>query len=441
MLIQYKFQNFLSFNSEQTLSLVASTSTKERHDDTHVIDVNAFGIESLLKSVAIFGANASGKSNFTGSLGILKYLVLRTLGSITSDRIQGVIPFFIKDDPFDVPTEFEVAFIQEGKSYRYGLAISEGVVAEEWLYWTKDTRETLLFHRTAQRVEFNQRSFAEAKPFVSSLEGGGFQVEKTKPTVPFVSVISSFNGVRSNQVTEWFRRLQIVSGTTDDGVKDFTTDLFQQNPEFKSWALKILASVQIQDIEVVEEDGRVPDALLQHEQLAVAVSSLDTFIKANNIKHKRIDVIKSRSGNQNRLYKFPFVAESEGTRKLLYLLGPLYQTIRNGDVLVIDEFDNKFHTLLSEFLITLYNRENCNRSQLILTCHDTNLLDKRIFRRDQIWFVEKNNNHESELFSLLEYREHYTRKEDSYSRDYLAGKYGAIPLFESANSLDDVCDG
>jgi AAA15 family ATPase/GTPase len=130
--------------------------------------------------------------------------------------------------------------------------------------------------------------------------------------------------------------------------------------------------------------------------------------------------------------------ESEGTCKLLYLLGPIYDSIKNNKLLIIDEFDNKFHTLLSEFLINLYHEKNVNSSQLIMTCHDTNLLDKNIFRRDQIWFIEKNEQHESELYSLLEYKEHYTRKNNNYSKDYLAGKYGAIPLFPSAELLNEV---
>ena len=130
--------------------------------------------------------------------------------------------------------------------------------------------------------------------------------------------------------------------------------------------------------------------------------------------------------------------ESEGTKKLIYLLGPLYDAIRKDEILVIDEFDNKFHTLLCKFIIGLYNEKNNGLSQLIITCHDTNLLSNELFRRDQIWFVEKNNKHESELYSLVEYKEHYTRKENSYSKDYLLGKYGAIPLFSSITELDDV---
>ena len=125
----------------------------------------------------------------------------------------------------------------------------------------------------------------------------------------------------------------------------------------------------------------------------------------------------------------------------LYLLGPLFDTIKSGEILLIDEFDNKFHSLLSKYIINQCQQKNSPNSQLVITCHDTNLLSKELFRRDQIWFVEKNPKHESELYSLLEYKEHYTRKGNSYSKDYLTGKYGAIPLFKLFESLKEMIDG
>jgi AAA15 family ATPase/GTPase len=137
----------------------------------------------------------------------------------------------------------------------------------------------------------------------------------------------------------------------------------------------------------------------------------------------------------------PIEMESEGTRRMIYTLGPIYDVIKNNRVLIVDEFDSKFHTLLSKYLIGLFHKNNMCSSQLIITTHDTNLLSKEVFRRDQIWFVEKNDHHESELFSLLEYKEHYTRKSSSYRKDYLDGKYGAIPLFDNEESLEEAIHG
>ncbi|WP_183142195.1 ATP/GTP-binding protein [Pseudomonas cichorii] len=433
MLVQYRVQNFLSFNNEQTLSMLASTSTKENHHRSNVVDVNALGIGSLVKSVAIFGANASGKSNLFRSLAVFKHLVLGALTSISSERIGFSIPFILKENYYDVPTEFEVTFLKEDKLYRYGIALDDGIIVEEWLYWTSESRETMLFHREKQEVKINQRSFPEARLFVSKVLDT-FHVEKTKPTVPFISVLSSFDGEKSNQVVEWFRNFYVLSGISDDGYKGFTTSLFQKDPEFKTWALDVLKSVQIHDVEIVEEEAKTSVPFLAGANVSIAASGMEAPIKG-----KKINIVKASAGGDH--YEVPFDLESEGTKKLFYLLGPWYNSIKNKEVLFIDEFDSKFHTLLSEFIIKLYHEKNTQGSQLLLTCHDTNLLDKKIFRRDQIWFVEKNAEQESELFSLLEYKEHYTRKGDSYSKDYLAGKYGAIPLFSTSQLLDEVCDG
>ncbi|AHF66147.1 AAA family ATPase [Pseudomonas cichorii] len=439
MLVQYRVQNFLSFNTEQTLSMLASTSTKENHHQSNVFDVNALGIRSLVKSVAIFGANASGKSNLFRSLAIFKHLVLGALTSITSERIGFSIPFFLKENYYDRPTEFEVTFLKGDRLYRYGIALDDGIITEEWLYWTRESRETLLFHREGQEINFNQRSFSEAKLFVSRF-GDKNIVEKTKPTVPFIAVLSSFDGEKSNQVVEWFRNFNAISGISDDGYKEFTTTLYQKDPEFKAWALDVLKSVQIDDVEIIEEEAKGPLSFYEGRHSSGAASGMEPSVKNDSGKSKKINIVKSK-GEDGERYEVPFALESEGTKKLFYLLGPWYNSIKKQEVLFVDEFDSKFHTLLSEFIIKLYHEKNTQGSQLLLTCHDTNLLDKKIFRRDQIWFVEKNQEQESELFSLLEYKEHYTRKGDSYSKDYLAGKYGAIPLFSTSQLLDEVCDG
>jgi AAA15 family ATPase/GTPase len=437
MLIEFRVQNFRSFNTEQTLSLSTSSSTKENYNEENTIELNKFGINKLVKSAAIFGANASGKTNLATALDTLKYIVLFSLKSIDIDNIPHALPFFIKDNFYDIPTEFELSFISDGKMYRYGLSIKNKLISEEWLYQTITSRETMLFHRTQQKIEFNKRSFSEAENFVSKSENG-YSIEQTKNNIPFISVISQFKGKVSSEITGWFKKLNIASGITDDGVKSFTIDLFQQDKKFKAWALNILKSLQIEDILIVEEDETPPNTP-KNKQFALEIATkVGAFLKTNPSKNKKIKVAKELNGKN---FLFPIDLESEGTRKIIYILGPLYDTIKKNKVLFIDEFDSKLHSLLSEFIIKLFHKESSEKSQLIITCHDTNLLNKSIFRRDQIWFIQKNQNHESELFSLVEYKEYYTRKDNNYSKDYLEGKYGAIPLFSSLENFNEVCNG
>lgn len=410
MLIEFRIQNYASFNTSQTLSMLASSSTKENFNETNIIPVNKFGIDNLLKSATIFGANSSGKSNLVKGLYIFRNIILESLNKANSDNLSGVVPFLIKDEIYDIPSEFEIVFIADNNIYRYGISISEQKILEEWLYWTKTSRETLLFHRNGQQIEINKRSFKEAKDFIKKTPDN-YIVEKTREDVPFISVLSNFNGEKSRKIINWFNQINIVSGIQEQGFKGFTLELLDKNKEFKNWALKILSSLQIYDIKIVEE--------------------LDDI---------SINVVK-KIENSTKKHELPLKLESDGTQKLFYLLGPIFEVIKTSQILIIDEFDNKFHSLLSKYILQLYHQKNDSGSQLITTCHDTNLLTKELLRRDQIWFVEKNNNHESELYSLLEYKEHYTRIGDSYSKDYLDGRYGAIPLFSSIDELMDALNG
>ena len=335
-----------------------------------------------------------------------------------------------------------MTFLHDKHLYRYGISIFQNIIKEEWLYWTKTSRETMLFHRMGQKIKINQRSFSEAKDFIKK-DKDLFHIEKTRETVPFISVLSQFNGSKSRKVVDWFKKINIISGINEFVFKDYTIDLFEKNNEFKSWALKILAALQIEDIQIIEVDQKFPiDPTINtsDEDLKNAVDALKKIVKKNKFKEKKVDVIKKIS-DDDKTYSMPISFESEGTRKLIYLLGPLFDTIKSEKLLLIDEFDNKFHSLLSKYIIDQCQQKNSPNSQLIITCHDTNLLTKELFRRDQIWFVEKNPKHESELYSLLEYKEHYTRKGNSYSKDYLTGKYGAIPLFKSFENLKEMIDG
>ena len=443
MIIDFSVENFASFNSKQELSMVASTSTKENFNEDNVLRIENFGIGSVVKSAALFGANASGKTNFTKAIVVLKKLVLESLEANRNDMANIIRPFLLNGENINLPTEFEISFISNGHHFRYGISILSGEVLEEWLYWKENTRETMLFHREKQTIKYNRRSFSEADDFVEEYDDG-YIVKKTKKNIPFISVLSTFDGEISNCVISWFEKLNIISGINAQGFQYFTTELLENDLDFKVWALDILKSFQIDDIRVVEEERKkIPRSKeIENSGLVDVISKLEDFIDKNKVLSKSIEVIKE-SSNANGKYVLPLSLESEGTRKLIYLLGPLYDVVNNNEILVIDEFDNKFHSLLSRFILNLFHKYKGSKSQLILTCHDTNLLDSDLFRRDQIWFVEKNPSHESQLYSLLEYKEHYARRNDSYGRDYLLGKYGAIPLFSDVQikNLEDQWNG
>ncbi len=419
MLIEFNVQNVLSFNSMQNFSMLASTSTKEELVN-NIINVNKFGIDKVLKSSALFGANAGGKTNFIHALTLFSKIILNSLLTADSDVIKEVLPFFLKDDIYDIPTELEVSFIKDNILYRYGLSILEQTIVEEWLYRNTNVRETMLFHREGQEVKYNKKAFSEIKDFINKNNNGSFSLTKTKNNVPLISVLSQFDGKISSQVVDWFKNIRIISGLDNQELIGYTIDKFETDKIFKQWALEILKNFQIKDIYVkkfeVADNNSLP---IQSTKVAKQL-----IITKEILQHNEIE--------------FPLFFESEGTKKIIHCLAPIYDVLKHNRILLIDEFDTKFHTLLSKYLLQLIHDNNKGHSQLIISTHDTNLLTKEIFRRDQIWFVEKNDRHESELFSLIEYKEHYTRKNDSYSKDYLVGKYGAIPLFANDELLKEV---
>ena len=247
------------------------------------------------------------------------------------------------------------------------------------------------------------------KDFTIKDERGVLCVTKTKSNVPFISVLSQFDGKISNQVIEWFQDLRVISGTNDIALRGYTLRKFEEDDEFRNWALEILKNFQIEDVIVSNPEPQELDK-----------SDISKFSKNGTRMRKQVELVKRISEDLSSM--MPIELESEGTKKVIYILGPIYDVIMNNRVLVVDEFDSKFHTLLSKYLIGLFHNKNAGCSQLIIATQDTNLLSKEIFRRDQVWFVEKNIAHESELFSLLEYKEHYTRKSSSYRQDYLDDK-------------------
>ncbi|MCT0225603.1 ATP/GTP-binding protein [Synechococcus sp. CS-1328] len=417
--------------------MVSSEAIKETSESQSIHRIDRFGIKGVLRSAAIFGANGSGKSNLVLSLRALKGLVLGSLESIAIAPIRTITPFLLKTDHYDTPTEFEVSILAEDNLYRYGISIRDDEIEEEWLYWNKTTaRETMLFHRTKKTINFNARSFSEAKSFVKR-DGDIWSIEKTKPQVPFLSVLSQFDGERSSVVTRWFERLKIISGIQERYFRDYTYMLFEKNPDFKAWALKILKSLQIKDVSIVERAAELPAYAkeIEDKELQDAFSGLKRYLEKNKIKEEEVVVTKVTTDGES--ISLPLDIESEGTVKLICLLGPLYDAITSNVILVVDEFDNRFHALMSRFIIELYSKQSLGQSQIILTCHDTNLLTGDLFRRDQIWFVEKDSSHESKIFSLAEYVEHFTQGGQSYSRNYLLGEYGAIPLFSSISALGE----
>jgi len=419
MLVEFSVGNFLSFKEPATFSMVAA-NIKE-HEETNWIELNKV---KLLKSAVIYGANASGKSNLFLALDFMKTFIFESSKESQIDEKIEVDSFKLSKETIDEPSFFEVIFLKENIRYRYGFLVDEEKIHEEWLYSSKKYTEKELFVR-------NETGIKVANAFK---EGKGLE-NKTRKNALFLSVCANFNGEIAQVIFNWFHNFNIISGL-GNGIMPFTVSKLQEK-DFKDKIIKYLkvADMGIEDISV--EKFKIPEEDLP-EDLPDSLKKIVTKERSLIITHHK------RYNEENKYTDLaPFNAEareSKGTLKLLSLSAPLIDTIENGGILVVDELDAKFHPLITRFIIQLFNSINNKRAQLIFNTHDTTHLNKDYFRRDQIWFAEKDRYGRTELYSLVEYKidETKVRNDATYSKDYILGKYGAVPYVGVLENLGDI---
>lgn len=425
MLIQFRVGNFLSFKDVVTFSMVASSIKEYR--DTNVFQGNKK--IKLLKSAVIYGANASGKSNLFRAMQFARrFIFISSKESQATEKIR-VTNFKLSTDTENKPSYFEFVFLLEGMKYRYGFEVDQTDVYREWLFYAPKTIEAKLFQRERNDITIGL-NFQEGKEFI----------DKTRKNALFLSVVAQFNGPISTKILEWFKGFNVISGLDDRRYLNYTlSKLDDQN--FKNEIIEFLkiADVGIENFDMEQTEinlGNLPKELaekLLKDELQQPDKIIETKLKTI---HKKFD----KDGQVSSLEKFELGSEeSEGTKKLFAISGPIVDTLKSGKVLVIDEFDSRLHPLLTQFLIRLFNSniKNPSNAQLIFASHDASFLNKDFFRRDQIWFTEKDKYGATDLYSLVEYKKETgkVRKDASFSKDYLLGKYGAIPNVKDIKAL------
>lgn len=425
MLIEFTVGNYLSFKDTVTFSMVAAPI--KEHQDNNVFSVS----ESLklLKSSIIYGANASGKSNFIKAISFIKRLVINSSKETQANELIDVEAFKLSSETENQPSYFEIIFIYEEVRYRYGFEVDTIKVHREWLFHAPKGKEALLFIRESNKIELGTH-FSEGKGLES----------KTRDNALFLSVVAQFNGQLAITILKWFRRLRIISGLNDDNYLFYTVNKLN-NPKEKGKILEFLKIADLGITDVTAEEFKVTvDNLPKYKQF---FSSDDNpfFIKVSAL-HKKYDKNKQISVLENFDLE---TNESEGTKKIFCLSGPLINALDSGETLVIDELDSRLHPLITRFIVQIFNSKETNFSnaQLIFATHDTNLLNKNIFRRDQIWFVEKDIYGATDLYSLVEYKTKENakvRNDASFEKDYILGKYGAIPFIGDYSALFGVED-
>ncbi len=438
MLIEFSIENFLSFKDLTTLSMVASKSFKE-YKYSHLIDTESKLI--LLKSAIIYGNNASGKSNLLEAMGFMKATVLNSFRDALMENNERNFPlekFALNTKTEKETSFFEISFIQNATKYRYGFEIDYQKIVAEWLFHTT-SKEVYLFKRDLQKIEINKTAFKEAIG----------KEEDVKENVLFLSLLATLGKETSTSIVDWFKKFNFINGTHDRGHKRYTIDKLKSDKEFFNWVLHFIKYLEISNLSTTEEDVNEIDfeTLREKEKDEEIINLLTSIQKITSQQSKRDQLITyHRKYDENNVLidtvAFNFdKQESEGTKKLLYLLGPWYDTLQNGKVLVIDELDSRLHSHLTLRLIDFFYSFNKSNAQLICAVHDISLLNKETFRRDQIWFVEKNQFGASELVSLGDFKTDTVRNKSAFDKNYLEGKYGAIPYFDVDEKLNELLYG
>lgn len=417
MLIEFRVKNFRSLRDEAVLSLV--TSRDRTLQDTHTMATGIKAAPSLLRSAVIYGANASGKSNLIKALQYMRGVVVESATAIQPGQTFAVQPFRLDPDAAGKSSDFEVTFLLDGVRYQYGFSITAQRIVSEHLLVYKAFKPQRWFKR-----HFDADSGDDVYDFGPGLKGSKTLWEgATRANSLFLSMAVQLNSEALRPVFDWFLHRLVIFDERDQLSPEMSIQMLKQ-AEGRKEICNFLSAADISIADIDVETRKVP-AQAVHFDLAAGKTEL---------RNEEIDEHKFRFHHITERGKavFDLMDESNGTRILLFLAGPVLDILRKGLTLVIDELDTSLHTLLVREVVRLFHNPaiNTGGAQLIFTTHDTSLLDAPdLFRRDQVWFVEKDENQASALIGLSEFS---PRKNEALERGYLMGRYGAIPFLKEA---------
>lgn len=412
MLVEFRVRNFRSLRDEQVFSLVASHD--KSLETTHVMPQQQ-AMPRLLRSAVLYGANASGKSNLIKALQYMRAVVLESATLMPAGQTFAVQPFRLDAHSATQPTEFEITVMLHGVRYQYGFAMTQQQIVSEHLLVYKAFKPQRWFQR-----ERDPATAVERYTFGTGLKGAKATWEKaTRSNALFLSTAVQLNSEALRPLFDWFaNHLVILNEQSQLNPQVSIQMLRQEQGRQQICAFLAAADISIADIQVRTQT--VPGHRVHFERHGDKPEVLQEDMEQHHVLFSHV----TDQGSA----EFDIMDESSGTRNLLALAGPVLDILQKGLLLVIDELDTSLHTLLVRELVHLFHRPavNTGGAQLIFSTHDTALLDAPdLFRRDQIWFAEKDQNQASSIVPLTDF---HPRKKEALERGYLMGRYGGVPL-------------
>ena len=441
MLIEFRVSNYRSIGEEQVLSLVPAPKQKEHPQNIIENETYNRGKYKALNAVAIYGANASGKSNLLKAMKLIDRIISLSFQAVSTQKLP-YEPFLLRDGWSEKPTSYEITFSIDKNRYRYGFEFNQSEIISEWLFKKSKSRERELFQRSGDNIDVSSALKGSVKVIDAAIEA-------TRPNALFLSTCDAFNIEEAKNILKWFQNYIVIDGlnTQKEAIKTvrlFEDETYQQ--KIKDYFIEL--NLGIVDLDITSRDFEVSELEEEiPEELRSALISTLTGTKRYTVfsTHNKYD--KQGNKTSNLLTWKLGEKESEGTQKAFHLSGAILWTLINGGVLIIDEIEASMHPKMTLHTINMFldKEVNINNAQLVFATHDTNLLSYAALRRDQICFSEKNQWESTEFYSLSDFI--YFRRNGDISgiqkerpdtdkeKRYFEGRYGAIPILGDFNPI------
>lgn len=410
MLLEFRLRNYRSFRDECALSMVASTDKDLAETNTFALTLP--GIPRALRTAAVYGANASGKSNLLKALGLMRAVVAESF-ALQPGQHYNVQPFRLDDGTRTAPTMFEVTILIDGVRYQYGFEFTQQAIVAEWLDVYQKAKPQNWFDRTTDlktgkvTVETGTHLTGQKRVWADA----------TRANALFLSTAAQFNSEQLLPVFSWFANSLVVMPEGGLITPDFSTGYIQDAARKQAVvSMMAAADIAISAISTVQQRG------FEHH-----VEFDPTGRPAARVQERDLLMPRFTHASGTVTAEFDYQDESFGSQKLFSLAGPLLDIIANRKVLVIDELDRSLHPLLMREIVRMFQdpRQWQSGGQLIFSTHDTSLMDPSFMRRDQFWFTEKHADQASVLVPLTEFS---PRKGEALEKGYLGGRYGGVPI-------------
>jgi len=401
MIVNFKTGNFRSIKEEVELSFEASSI---QNLNQNVINANLVSEKTilLLKTISLYGPNASGKSNLIKALEFMKSLILNSININKGDYIP-FNPFKLDQNYENHPSFFEVELVLNSIHYIYGFKSTEKIINSEYLYYYPNGKKSIIFERNNNRNS-SENDISDYK-FTVDKSRQELYASMTSTNKLYLSVSTNLENTLTAPVFNWFKDKLIIHTTEGNKTwSEYTTHLIKLNDQNEKIVNFLKgADFNINRLIAREKKTDMDADVLSKISTIVKEDALNSFISSKFFEVKTLRSGVDQNGNPVDVL-FDMTEESDGTNKFFELAGPFIDMLAHGDCLVFDELDTRLHPNLLVFLVTLFNK-NMTNAQLLFTAHNTVVLDQKYMRRDQIYFTNRKNDGSSELYSVYDFQE------------------------------------